>query len=233
MKPLVYNLVLALILISCNTTNSENGKVYVTGAIKNVMQKGDLSNHIQLDTLNTKHLYGLGPFNELQGELLVNDGIVYVSKTTTDSTIMKVTKKPDAAAPFLVYSTVDKWKSMKLPKQVKTLEQLEFYLGVQYEKIKHPFAFKLTGKINNATIHVQNLKPGTVVHSKADAHKGQVSYTVAMQNATIIGFYSKEHQTIFTHHNAFTHMHMITENEEFMGHLEEVNLTDMTLYIPE
>lgn len=233
MKSLVFSLFIGSMLVSCHTTNPENGIVKVTGAIKNVMKKGDVSNHIQLDTLHTEHLYGLGPYNELQGEILVNNGTVYVSKTTTDSTTMTVEKMPAAAAPFLVYTNVDTWQSSELPKQINSLSQLDFYLGVQYKKLQKPFPFKLIGTIDSATVHVQNLTPGSVVRSKKDAHKGQIKYDLPAQKATIIGFYSKEHQTIFTHHNAFTHMHLITEDLQFMGHLDAVDISEMTLFIPE
>jgi acetolactate decarboxylase len=49
-----------------------------------------------------------------------------------------------------------------------------------------------------------------------------------------IGFFSTEHKAIFTHHDTFLHMHLITTDRQKMGHLDEVFLKKGTikLYLP-
>ena len=99
-------------------------------------------------------------------------------------------------------------------------------------EFKRPFAFKLTGKISKAIIHIQNLPKGTKVSSPKEAHQGQTNYKLKDEEATIIGFFSTEHKGVFTHHDSNIHLHLITEDESKMGHLDEVEIENMKLYLP-
>lgn len=83
-------LALFAIVISCKlNTNETYPDIHITGAMKNVMWKGELSGTINLDTISDiKGLYGLGPQSYLIGELLINNGKSYVSKVTSDSTMI-------------------------------------------------------------------------------------------------------------------------------------------------
>ena len=73
---------------------------------------------------------------------------------------------------------------------------------------------------------------GTRVSSPDEAHQGQTNYEIANEEAEIIGFFSKEHQGIFTHHDSFLHVHLITKDETKMGHLDELEIDQMKLYLP-
>lgn len=79
-----------------------------------------------------------------------------------------------------------------------------------------------------------NLPKGSNVSSPDDAHKGQKNYHLQNEQTDIIGFFSTEHKTIFTHHDTFLHMHLITTDRQKMGHLDEVLFKKgtMTLYLP-
>jgi acetolactate decarboxylase len=52
--------------------------------------------------------------------------------------------------------------------------------------------------------------------------------------AEVLGFFSTRHQTIFTHHDSFLHMHLITTDKKWMGHLDEltINPQKISLLIP-
>ena len=41
------------------------------------------------------------------------------------------------------------------------------------------------------------------------------------ENVTIIGFYSKRHEGIFTHRGSYVRMHVVTENG-LSGHIDEI-----------
>ena len=68
---------MGLLLASCTATEkgSNNYKVEYKGALKNAMFKGDLSAKIDLSDLqNTTHLYALGAFENLKGEVQIFAG---------------------------------------------------------------------------------------------------------------------------------------------------------------
>lgn len=222
-------------LVSCNSTSKETETypdINIVGAMKNVMWKGELGSSIDLDTVSDKNgLYGLGPESYLTGELLINNGKSYISKVLSDST-MTVEKRFDVSAPFFVYGNVIEWNEIELPSGLKTIQDLEKFMDNNTIDFKRPFAFKLIGKISSAIIHIQNLPEGTKVSSPDDAHQGQTNYNAENEAAEIIGFFSTEHKGVFTHHDTFLHMHLITNDETKMGHLDELEIGEMKLYLP-
>ncbi|GLB50437.1 acetolactate decarboxylase [Neptunitalea lumnitzerae] len=207
-------------------------EVKISGAMKNVMRKGQLQGTILLDTISNKTgLYGLGPVAYLKGEILVNNGNSYVATVTSDTT-MSVTKNSTISAPFFVYANATDWTTITVPDTIKNSKALEHFIDTISTTYKRPFPFKLEGTVNNATIHVQNLPDGTKVASRADAHKGQVTYPISNKAVTIVGFFSTEHQAVFTHHDSYVHMHLITKDEKQMGHLDAIEIDALTLYVP-
>lgn len=238
-KQLAFGL-LTIGLISCNSTTKENNAneietypdIKIVGAMKNVMWKGKLGSSIDLDTISDNNgLYGLGPVSYLTGELLINNGRSYVSRVTSDST-MTVEKTFKISAPFFVYGNVTEWNEIELPSDVKTIHDLEKFIDDKTTEFKRPFAFKLIGQVSSAMIHIQNLPEGTKVSSPDEAHQGQANYNIVKEDAEIVGFFSTEHKGVFTHHDSFLHMHLITKDESKMGHLDELEIGQMKLYLP-
>jgi len=229
---------LAIGMISCNSTKKETistdtySEVKIVGAMKNVMWKGELGSSINLDTISDKNgLYGLGPVSYLTGELLINDGKGYVSKVTSDST-MTVEKKFNVSAPFFVYANVTEWNEIDLPSNIKSIQDLEKFIDEKTTEYKRPFVFKLKGQVSKANIHIQNLPKGTKVSSPEEAHQGQTNYELSNEESEIVGFFSTEHKGVFTHHDSFLHMHLITKDEGKMGHLDVLEIGNMKLYLP-
>lgn len=215
-----------------NKALNQPSSVYVIGALKYVMQKGELQGRIDLDTVsNRKGLYGLGPEAFLTGELLIYDGISYVSRVQPDSSIT-VDKTYDLSAPFFIYANIDDWDATDLPPEVRTLAELEQYLDQLASNREHPFAYKLSGTAKRAIFHIQNLPEGTAVSSPQEAHQGQVNYELLQEDVEILGFFSRAHQGIFTHHDSYVHMHLISKDELKMGHLDELEIGRMKLFLP-
>jgi acetolactate decarboxylase len=230
--------VLTIGMISCNSNKKKEASeqtypnIKIVSAMKNVMWKGELSGNIKLDTIAYKKgLYGIGPESFLTGEILINDGNSYISKVTSDST-MTVEKTFNVSAPFFVYTNVNEWNAIELNSKIKNVKDLENLIIEKSIDYKKPFAFKLIGKISKAKIHIQNLPKGTKVTSPKEAHTGQTNYLLKGQEATIIGFFSTEHKGVFTHHDSNIHLHLITIDESKMGHLDEVEIENMQLYLP-
>ena len=233
-KKLFFSGLILLLLFQCKNAENDNSyaDVNIASAMRNVMWKGELEGKINLDTIsNKKGLYGLGPVSFLQGELLINNGKSYVSKVTSDSTMI-VEKTFDVSAPFFVYATVDEWEQIELPSNIKIIKEVENFIDNKTRERKRPFPFKLIGSVKSAKIHIQNLPEGSKVSSPKEAHQGQVNYFLDDKEVEIVGFFSTEHQGVFTHHDSFLHMHLITKDETKMGHLDELQIDSMKLYLP-
>lgn len=224
-----------LTLVNCSANAQQtNHAVRIVGEMKNVMWKGQLYGSIYLDTIaNKTHLYGLGPVEYLTGEILIIDGKSYKSTVVSD-TVMKVEETYDIKAPFLGYVNISSWGEQSLPDSIQTIQQLEQYLDQVTENSPRPYMFKLSGTIEKAIIHIVNLPKGANVSSPEDAHKGQKNYELKNEQAEIVGFFSTKHKAVFTHHDTYLHMHLITTGRDKMGHLDEVLFKKgtMKLYLP-
>jgi acetolactate decarboxylase len=110
---------------------------------------------------------------------------------------------------------------------------LEIFLDAITTTSKRPFMFRLTGMVESANIHVVNLPKDSKVSSPDDAHKGQKNFIIENQPVEILGFFSTEHKAIFTHHDTFLHMHLMTADRKMMGHLEDAGFKkgEMKLYL--
>jgi acetolactate decarboxylase len=224
-----------LTLTNCSTKAQQTtSEVKIVGEMKNVMWKGQLYGNIKLDTIaNKTNLYGLGPVEYLSGEILIIDGKSYKSTVVSDTT-MKVEETYEIKAPFFGYANISKWTEQTLPDSIQTIQQLEKYLDNVTKSSPRPFMFKLTGTVEQATIHIVNLPKGSKVSSPDEAHKGQKNYELKNEQSEIVGFFSTEHKAIFTHHDTYLHLHLITIDRQKMGHLDGVLFKKgtMKLYLP-
>lgn len=221
-------LVLTLLLVSCTSNlrqenNAAQNHITIVGIMRNVMMKGELSGIIALDTIsNKKNLFGLGPVENLAGEILILDGTSYLSTVETDSS-MRIAQSYQAKAPFFAYANIAEWKEVNLPDTIQTLQQVETYLH-QTTRQTEPFFFRLEGEVDKAIIHVVNLPPGSLISSPDEAHVGQRNYTLENEAVEILGFFSTKHKAIFTHHNTFLHLHLISADKKWMGHVDYLRI---------
>ena len=224
------------VLVGCDSKDQQLSEpVNIVGEMRNVMWKGELEGNIHLDTIaNKTHLYGLGPVEYLRGEIVILDGKAYRSSVLSDTTMI-VNETYELKAPFFAYTHISSWREQTLPDSVQTIPQLEQFLDKLTQSPIRPFMFKLSGTVEEALIHVVNLPEGSAVSSPEEAHQGQVDYKINDRPSDIVGFFSTAHQTIFTHHDTFLHMHLITADRQMMGHLDDVVFAkgSMKLYLPE
>lgn len=196
--------------------------VQIRGAMSKVMHEGDLTSTIDLDTISDKQfLCGLGPLENLTGEIIVMDGAAYKS-TIDENGEMHVTSTLALKAPFFAYTHVQHWQEVILPEDILTLPQLESYMDQVTQKFTRPYFFRVISTVDSAQIHVLNLPKRTNIHSPEDAHQGQRDFTIKNKEVDLIGFFSTQHQGIITHHDSFMHIHLITHDREQMGHLDSI-----------
>lgn len=194
-----------MLIVLQNSNAQSLHTVYVKGAMKDAMWKGEIYGKIAIDTISgQEHLYGIGPVENISGEILVLHGKAYSSRVIS-KTKMKVEEGNELKAPFFVYAIVQEWEEIELPANVRAQSDLENFL--HQLKINQPFAFRIEGFVDTANIHVVNLPAGKKVSSPDEAHEGKTSFDVFNKLSEIIGFFSTKHQGIFTHHDSYLHMH--------------------------
>ena len=137
---------------------------------------------------------------------------------------MEVVETFNIKAPFFAHANILNWSEELIDVDIQTIQQLESFLDNKMSGSSQPLMFKLAGFVKEATIHIVNLPAGAKVSSPNDAHKGLVKYQMENQEAEIVGFFSKEHKGIFTHHDSYLHMHLMTKDKQMMGHLDELSI---------
>lgn len=220
-----------IFLVSCTSSTSKSS-VKVVGEMKDVMWKGDLKGKIATDSLNSKETYGLGPIEFLKGEIVVFEGQSYVSKVV-DSISHKVSKVPSVSAPFFVYSSNSDLKIVKFNRENYTLKELEEYVNLVYKDYDQPLLIRIDGVFEDIKLHSVNLPEGKKVSSPDEAHQGLTQYDFKNISGSLIGFFSRHHKAVFTHHDSFVHSHFISDDRKVLGHIDETNFnsTNVTLKV--
>ena len=210
-------------------------EVKVSGSLKNIMKDGDLSAHLNLDTLNKTHLFGLGPVAGLKGEIIILDGKVY-STAMRDKQFYNLQNDISLAA-MLVYSHIENWKQVSTKIEIGNYAEFEKLIAktavANGYDLETPFAFKVEATPDNAVFHIIDWDDGaahTIANHKQFAYSGQIRNGAMV----LVGFYSKHHQSIFTHHTTYSHVHLLEEKTKRVGHLDDIQLNGrITIYLPE
>lgn len=239
-------IVLTFLLAACNGSEKKSFQVQHAGALKNMMHKGDLSAKISLQELQDKEqLYALGAVEELKGEILVLNSNSYVSSVVTDSLAMD-SVLPEGAkvlmmdhsfeknACLLVYTTVEEWEAFAIPSGL-TYEEFELFVekkamdfGINTEA---PFPFLIEGVARSFDWHVIDWPAGDDEHTHEKHIRSGMYGTLENQMVEMLGFYSKHHHAVFTHHT--TNMHIHVKTNELAGHVDDMQLgEDMLLKLP-
>jgi len=232
-------LLLSIAFFSCQSPKEETKlfKVEYKGALKNIMQKGDISGKVALSKFkDVKHFYALGALENLKGEIQIFNSVPAISYVSNNS--LKTDKTFSKSATLLVYASVEKWKYLKIPAEVITYEQFEIFVKKTATEnginIEEPFPFLLEGEIQKFDWHVVNWRDGDTIHTHKK-HKTIGMYgTIKNKEVTMLGFYSEKHKAIFTHHTRNSHIHVKMRENGVAGHVDDLLLgIGMTLKLPD
>ena len=219
-KNIFYSLSI-LLFVSC-IESTKTSSIKVVGKMSDVMWQGKLKGKVATDSLNNKEAYGLGPIEFLKGEILLFEGQTFVSNVI-DSISHQVTKMPSIRAPFFVYTTNSDLNAVDLPSDSYSLRKIEEQIDSIYKNYDQPLLIRIDGVFNELKLHSVNLPKGEKVSSPDEAHRGLTQYEFNDIRGTLIGFFSRHHKTIFTHHDSYFHAHFISNDRQVLGHIDELN----------
>lgn len=234
-KVIILLSIMFLALTACEQKDNDVNEVKYSGALREIME-GKLDATITLNELKSiPNLYALGVVEGLKGEIQIFNSQPYISKRTPEMVTIYRNFQDDAA--LLVYAQVPEWQEISIPKAILTKKQFEKYL--EYTAIKagvdisKPFPFMLEGYIRKMNWHVVNWDENNNNHSHEAHMKSGLNGVVVEEDANIIGFFSKNHKGLFTHHTTNMHMHFKVENQKIAGHIDDLLLGEyMRLKLP-
>jgi acetolactate decarboxylase len=220
---------------SCSAAAGISLLVQWQGAQKDVLS-GDIAGKVDLAPLaELTDLYGLGPLQEVTGEVTILNSRPYIARVTDAGEIALEHSFANRAC-FLVYSQVERWQRVILPEDIvdeKTLEaglpELAQQHGINADL---PFPFLLKGQPDRVVYHVLNKTDGAT-HSPELHEKAKVKFRLEDLEIEVIGFYSDRHRGVFTPGHSSLHMHLRDTDDTVSGHLDSLSFPQgLDLYLP-
>lgn len=225
-----------IFLISGFQNEKKSVDVHYSGTLNSIMQQGDLSAKISLDSLSRKrNLYALGALEDLKGEILILDGVPCISYEENDQ--IKIDRTFKRKASLLIYAQVKKWKEFRLPITIRTYRELEYFIGKTAEEygmdMNKPFPFKLEGTPISTHWHIVNADESNV-NQNFESHRNSGLEGIAFEGRIeALGFYSRNHQGVFTHQSSNMHIHFRNKKATIAAHVDEMKLvSNMILLLP-
>lgn len=205
------------------------------GSFAATTRQGETSARIRADALPESGSWAVGPTEGLAGELTVVDGRAYVA--TLQHRQVRVVEDRSAGAPFLVWAEVARWSTRALPAALADASALEEHLRAIARDAglppDGPFPFLLVGSPEEVTWHVLG-GPGSGSTRHGGGHAQMAEKRVLRQRPmTMVGFYSRHHEDVFTHRGEFSHVHFVTDDRALSGHVDAlVPGAALTLMLP-
>jgi len=214
-----------------------NGPGYAlsfVGSQRQTVMTADRSVHLDLRTLEGRpYLYGIGPIQGLTGEVTIADSRPSLARVGGDR-LVHVTESYEAGVPFFVWAEVSAWQTQAMPDELRTYAELERFVGEAGAKagLTQAFPFVMTGRPELVDFHIVNATADT--QPGVDAHKKiQIPFELHRQDVTFVGFWSSQHQGIFTPMGTNIHAHFQTPDNKVSGHVQGLELArGLTLSLP-
>jgi acetolactate decarboxylase len=194
------------------------------GNLKSIFA-GNWSSAVELDgAVSSEHAYGLGALADLRGEFIVVDGNVMLSYPTAEPIprVVAAHRGSSEAATLLVTASVPRWREMPLEEVLAANLEEAVRAAAEASSLdsSKPFPFLLRGTLRNIAWHVADgtrVEPG--MRPDTNAQQG----TIASAEATVVGFYSTQHQGIFTMMGQNSHMHVVLSDHSVVGHVRALD----------
>lgn len=226
---------LALLLAAAPPAKQPVVRVY--GAMRNFMMGNDLGGKVKLASLPTANLYALGVAANLRGELLAFGGPATLTTVAGGQT----TSRPapaGAQAALLVAAHVPRWQAVPVPGALRGHADLERLVARSAASrgldTTQALPFRLGGRPVAVRYHVMDWPRPVAEHTMENHKKYAVKGTFSGQPVDVLGFFSRQHQTVFTHHTTFLHLHVRPAGQAFAAHVDSLRFAPgtATLYLP-
>jgi alpha-acetolactate decarboxylase len=203
--------------------------LWFIGGQRETIMNGKLAATLDLRTLASRqHLYGIGPIEQLRGEVTIADSRPALARIASDGTV-KVTQNFETGVPFFVWAEVPLWHQFPIPAAIRSFEDLESFVpkaaaatGLDADK---PLPFLVRGRERLIEFHILN-RIGDRPHNMEMHKKVQVTFELEKAETTIVGFHSTKHRGIFTPGDSNIHIHFQTPDNTNSGHIQKLELGD-------
>jgi acetolactate decarboxylase len=206
-------------------------ELYYVGAQRDTVMNGRPTAAIDLRSLAKRpNLYGIGPIEELRGEVTIIDSRPSLARMRSDGNV-QVTENYDTGAPFLVWAEVPAWRTIPIPTGVRSFTDIETFVPRAAATLglapQLPLPFLIHGREQLVEFHILN-RIGNQPHNAEQHKKIQIRFELKLAEVIIVGFHSTSHHGVFTAMDSSIHMHFQTPNNIMSGHIQMLELGSNT-----
>jgi acetolactate decarboxylase len=215
----------------CKTTTVEQ-----YGGMRDTLRMGNTQPRVTFDEITaTPNAFAVGALPNLEGEITIFDGNVWVATTDGTSATTERANTQYNAATLLTVSHIESWVEFDLPNL--PLEEAIEFVAQTYEPIdvSTPFPFLIIGDSSEFHMHVINGYCPVASPNLADEFKPWRLNIEKPTPITVVGFFAKNQEGVMTHHGSNIHIHGILDKNGAVatGHLDSVVfMKGATLYLP-
>jgi alpha-acetolactate decarboxylase len=204
-------------------------EVRTYGALREIMHEGKTEPHAELASLpEGRHTYALGALSELRGEVTVLDDTIWLAYPNDDGTPrVRAEKASGERATLFVSAQVERWRRVRLERDLTPAEfdaHCEALAAAQGVDTSKPFPFRIDGTFRDLRWHVVDGRKLSAGGGHADHVRSAVSGTLPEASGTLVGFFSKAHQGVFTHMGSNSHLHVVATGAKVSGHVDAVTV---------
>jgi acetolactate decarboxylase len=234
MNRYIFSIFIILSLLGCQKTKPAF-EVGNYGVLREIMMENKLDTYIALnDFEKTEHFYAIGALKQLTGEIMIMDSQPILSKVSNGEITIKKDFNDDAI--LIIDSTVNEWEEVNFTDSINDLANLQSSIKAMAEDqgldTSKPFPFMLEGGFTKVNWHIINAAEATEQNHEAYKKAGIEGYSIN-EKGRMLGFYSENHEGIFTHHGSYLHVHFVNDSVTKMGHVDQLIITEpMVLSLP-
>lgn len=234
MKKIYLTLLIVVTLLACESDKNV-WKVENHGVLREIMQEQKIAANADLkDFENAPDLFALGALEGLSGEILILNSKPFNGMANQGTLVFD--KSFDQKATLLVSSQVAEWEIITIKETFNNLKELQGLVLAQAEMagidVAQPFPFRIKGDFQRINWHVINAKEAEE-QNHAAFKKAGLSGSGTYAEAEVLGFYSTQHEGIFTHHGSYLHLHFLSGDQFTMGHVDDIEQSGVIeLYLP-
>ena len=203
--------------------------LWFIGAQRDTITNGKLAAALDLKTIADRpHLYGVGPIEQLRGEVTIANSRPALAHVEQDGTV-NVTQSFAIGVPFFVWAEVPRWLERPIRAEIRSYQDVERFVaqaaaaaGLDADQ---PLPFLVVGREDLIEFHILN-RIGDAPHNMDTHQKIQVRFELERVEATIVGFHSTRHRGVFTPGDSNIHIHFQTPDNRQSGHIQRLEIGD-------
>ena len=211
------------------SVSSWQGELESWGTLREALRDGEVQGRVALADVARRGVYAVGALENLDGEVTIADGEVWISVGGAEHPITTRARTTDARATLLFAAEVEEWNEIAVEEPVAPSE-LDAFLAERARAVgldpARPFPFVVEGGLFQLDMHViagECPKRARMLGEEVTSPPYELH--VDRLDGRLVGIYAEDSAVIVSHGNSNSHVHALLERPgPLTGHAEAVGL---------